>query len=49
MSLIEMSKVLPQLFTEFEVELAEPEKEWTVQNAWFVQQSGVICRLVPRT
>jgi cytochrome P450 len=49
MSLIEMSKVLPQLFTEFEVELAEPEKEWIVQNVWFVQQSGVICKLVPRT
>jgi cytochrome P450 len=49
MSLIEMSKVLPQLFREFEVELAEPEKEWTVKNVWFVQQSGVVCKLVPRT
>jgi cytochrome P450 len=48
MSLIEMSKVVPQLLREFEVELAEPEKEWKVKNVWFVQQSGVVCKLVPR-
>ncbi|KAA8909855.1 putative cytochrome P450 oxidoreductase [Sphaerosporella brunnea] len=49
MSLIEMSKVVPQIFREFDVELADPEKEWSVRNVWFVQQSGVICRLAHRT
>jgi len=47
-SLLEMAKVVPQLLREFEVELAEPEREWKVKNHWFVQQEGVVCRLKRR-
>ncbi|KAJ9642832.1 hypothetical protein H2199_004353 [Coniosporium tulheliwenetii] len=47
-SLMEMSKVVPQLLREFEVRLTEPEKEWRVKNVWFVQQEGLICDLVKR-
>lgn len=47
-SLMEMHKVLPELFRRFEVELAEPEKEWKITNHWFVQQEGLVCRLTPR-
>lgn len=47
-SLMEMQKVVPQLLREFTVELAEPEKEWKTKNHWFVQQSGLICKLKSR-
>ncbi|KAG9776743.1 benzoate 4-monooxygenase cytochrome-like protein P450, partial [Aureobasidium melanogenum] len=47
-SMIEMQKVLPQLFREFEVELTQPDKEWHICNHWFVQQEGVVCNLTRR-
>ena len=47
-SWVEMHKVIPQLFREYEVELTRPDKEWQVCNHWFVQQKGVICNLKRR-
>jgi cytochrome P450 len=44
-SLIEMQKIVPQLLREFEVKLADPQKEWKVTSHWFVQQSGLECVL----
>ncbi|KAJ9660306.1 hypothetical protein H2198_002614 [Neophaeococcomyces mojaviensis] len=37
-SLLEMCKVIPQLLWTFKFELAEPGKEWTLHNSWFVKQ-----------
>jgi cytochrome P450 len=47
-SLIEMQKIVPQLLREFEVRLADPEREWKLRNHWFVQQSGLACVLTKR-
>ncbi|KAF8206298.1 cytochrome P450 oxidoreductase [Mycena galopus ATCC 62051] len=47
-SMIEMHKVIPELFRNFCVALAEPEKEWKTTNHWFVGQEGVICNLTRR-
>jgi cytochrome P450 len=44
-SWVEINKVIPELYRRFEVELAEPEKEWRITNHWFVQQEGVVCTL----
>ncbi|EXJ81716.1 hypothetical protein A1O1_07781 [Capronia coronata CBS 617.96] len=44
-SMIEMQKVLPQLFREYTVELTHLDKEWHIVNHWFVQQEGVVCNL----
>jgi cytochrome P450 len=48
-SLMEMHKMVPQLLREYTIELAEPKKEWTTKNHWFVQQNGLDCILTKRT
>jgi hypothetical protein len=40
-SLMEMSKVVPQLLREYKLTLANPDKPWKIQNMWFVQQSDL--------
>ncbi|KAA8893336.1 cytochrome P450 [Sphaerosporella brunnea] len=40
-SLMEMSKIIPQLLREYKLTLANPDKSWKTRNMWFVQQSGV--------
>lgn len=37
-SLLEIYKLVPTFLRNFEVEMAEPEKEWKTCNAWFVTQ-----------
>ena len=44
-SMMEMHKVLPELFRRYKLELTHPEKEWKITNHWFVQQDGLICTL----
>lgn len=44
-SLLEMSKLVPQILRNFTVELADPEKEWELADYWFVKQTGLICRI----
>lgn len=44
-SWLEMSKLIPTLFEMFEMELAEPEKEWECKCFWFVMQTGIHVRL----
>lgn len=48
LSWMEMSKLVPTLFARYEIELAEPEKEWTMVSWWFVMQKGVNVLLKPR-
>lgn len=47
-SMMEMHKVLPELFRRYTVELTCPEKEWKITNHWFVQQEDMICTLSMR-
>ena len=47
-SQLEMSKLVPQLLRRFDFELAEPEKEWTLHDYWFVRQTGVLCKVKRR-
>ncbi|KAF2668506.1 cytochrome P450 oxidoreductase [Microthyrium microscopicum] len=37
-SLLEIYKLVPSLLRRFQLELVEPEREWTTLNAWFVRQ-----------
>jgi cytochrome P450 len=47
-SLLEMSKLVPQILRSFKVELTDPEKEWKLADYWFVKQTGLICRITRR-
>ncbi|KAH5769258.1 hypothetical protein HBI88_170060 [Parastagonospora nodorum] len=44
-SYLEMYKLVPALLREFDIELAYPEKEWSLHNAWFVKQSDFYVKL----
>ncbi|KAF2483106.1 cytochrome P450 oxidoreductase [Neohortaea acidophila] len=47
-SLIEMHKILPEMYRRFDVKLVRPDEPWKTTNHWFVQQEGLICTLAPR-
>ena len=47
-SMIEMRKIIPQLLREFDVTI-KGEKEWSVRNVWFTQQTMPPCLLSRRT
>ncbi|KAK5175018.1 uncharacterized protein LTR77_000154 [Saxophila tyrrhenica] len=47
-SLLEMGKLVPQVLRRFEFELAEPGKEWVMEDYWFVQQRELVCRVKRR-
>ena len=47
-SLLEMSKLVPQLLRRIHFELADPKKEWTLYDYWFVKQTGLICKVTSR-
>ena len=47
-SMLEMSKLVPQVLRRFDFELSHPEKEWTLHDYWFVRQTGLICRVKRR-
>ncbi|RDL29798.1 uncharacterized protein BP5553_10663 [Venustampulla echinocandica] len=40
-SIMEMYKTMATLFKNYEMNLVDPEKEWHVQNSWFVRQTGI--------
>jgi len=44
-SLLEMAKLIPQLLRNFDIELANPDKEWKTTNKWFVKQGGFFCKV----
>ncbi|KAH8155660.1 uncharacterized protein LAJ45_00670 [Morchella importuna] len=47
-SYLEMYKVIPQLLRTFHIELAYPEKEWTLHNNWIHKQSGLLVKLTQK-
>ncbi|CAG7559457.1 unnamed protein product [Fusarium equiseti] len=48
MGLFQTYKVLARLITLYEIELADPRKEWKVINSWFPRQEGLRVRLRKR-
>tara|TARA_R110002060_G_scaffold61025_1_gene70612 strand:+ start:760 stop:921 length:162 start_codon:yes stop_codon:yes gene_type:complete len=40
-----MAKLIPQLLRDFDIELANPDKEWKTTNKWFVKQGGFFCKV----
>ncbi|KAL1863957.1 hypothetical protein VTK73DRAFT_6277 [Phialemonium thermophilum] len=40
-SMLEMTKVIPQLLWAFEFELENPKATWDLRNYWFVRQTGL--------
>jgi hypothetical protein len=47
-SMLEMTKFLPQLFRQFKLEWTSTDDEWKITGYWFAKQSGVIMRVLPR-
>ncbi|EEU44006.1 uncharacterized protein NECHADRAFT_89570 [Fusarium vanettenii 77-13-4] len=47
-SLMEMSKLLPELLRHFDFELVHPEEPWTVSNFWFAKQDDMDCFVTAR-
>ena len=47
-SLLEMSKLVPQILRQYDFDLSDSEKEWALHCFWFVRQTGLICRVKRR-
>ncbi len=47
-STLEMSKILPRVVRDFDLELKHPEREWTCNNRWFVKPEDFFVGLKPR-
>lgn len=47
-SLVEMSKVLPMLFRDFEMELTDPDAPLVEEAFFFVVKSGMMTRIKKR-
>lgn len=47
-SLLEISKLIPQLVRKFDFELEKPDKEWTTSNRWFVKPLDFSCKVSER-
>ena len=42
---LELHKIVPALLMRYEMEQAEPDKEWTLKNSWLLKQDGLNIRL----
>lgn len=42
------SKLIPTLFMHYNLELDDPQKEWTTKTYWFCMQTGLNVRLTRR-
>lgn len=47
-SLMEISKLIPQLVRMFDLELVSPEAELEIENIWFVKPKNFFCRVSTR-
>ncbi|KAK5037278.1 hypothetical protein LTR13_005084 [Exophiala sideris] len=47
-SLMEMSKLVPQIFRTFDFDLIDQKKPWHTVNWWLVKQTGLLCRVRSR-
>lgn len=46
--IMEIKKLIPQLYRNFNLSFTEPGKDWKIKNSWLVQQSGLMINLEPR-
>ena len=46
--MLSRSKLIPTLFMHYNLELSDPDAEWTTSCYWFVMQRGVNVRLMRR-
>jgi len=46
---LEMYKLIPSVLRRYELSLAYPEKEWKIENAFFVKQTEFYVRLRKRS
>lgn len=49
LGLVEVYKVLATLVSRYDIRLADPAKEWSTHNSFFVRQSGIEIKLSSRT
>ena len=47
-SLLEMNKLVPQLLRRYKIEMDRPDREWRMEDYWFVKQLDVICTIRKR-
>lgn len=47
-SLMEMSKLIPQLVEKFDFQLADPKAELESENVWFVKQKNFMVKISER-
>jgi cytochrome P450 len=47
-SILEMSKLVPQILRQYDFELSHPDKEWKLHDYWFVTQTGLSCKVKRR-
>lgn len=47
-SLLEMSKLVPQVLRRFDFELTHPDREWVLHDYWFVTQTGLDFKIKAR-
>ncbi|GME62452.1 cytochrome P450 [Neofusicoccum parvum] len=47
-SLMEMSKIIPQLVRKFDIQLSDPDAELRTKNVWFVKQQDVTVKISER-
>ncbi len=38
---MQIHKLIVELYRNFDIELAEPEKEWHIQGGWIAKQTGM--------
>lgn len=47
-SMLEMTKFVPQLLRQIDLEWASPRDKWEISGYWFAKQSGLVVRFVPK-
>ncbi|PQE21331.1 benzoate 4-monooxygenase cytochrome P450 protein [Rutstroemia sp. NJR-2017a WRK4] len=47
-SILALYKLTAALFSKYEMSLVHPEKEWNVQNSWFIRQTGMEVKIAKR-
>lgn len=47
-AMLELNKLVPALLMKFNIELADPSKDWQVSNAWVLNQTGLEVKLALR-
>ena len=48
LAMLEVYKMTATLVSRFDIELADPAREWNVVGIWFARQTGLLCRLKRR-